>query len=107
MAIDRLDDLDWLDLASQQAFDGIDAQLINELKWQVTQARSPEYHVIELGWERGRDSMLYWDQAVDWVYEQFGAPGPNGRYITHATEMSMRFLFKHEQDAILMALKWV
>jgi len=63
------------------------------------------WHPVELRWEKGKDTMYFWNEACAWAVEQFGLPGEN--YVTHPELDYMLFLFKHEKDAILMTLKWL
>jgi hypothetical protein len=63
------------------------------------------WHLVEIPWEKTRDKTFSWREACVWALENFGLPGEN--YVTHPSENQMKFLFKHEQHAILMALKWI
>ena len=97
---------DWV---AQQVADEIqkeiDKELLSEIGWQIMQESNPDWHLVELKWEKGKDTEYFWNEACAWAVENFGLPGEN--YMTHPTKDNMKFLFKNEQDAILMTLKWI
>ena len=83
----------------------IDREIMEEIGWQIMREANPVWHLVELRWEKGKDTTYFWNEACAWAVEQFGLPGEN--YMTHTTQDCMRFLFKHEQHAMLMTLKWI
>lgn len=83
----------------------IDREIMEEIGWQIMREANPDWHLVELKWEKGKDTTYFWNEACAWAVEQFGLPGEN--YMTHPTQDCMRFLFKHEQHAMLMTLKWI
>ena len=83
----------------------IDREILEDIGWQIMREENPTWHLVELAWEKGKDTDYFWNEACAWAIEQFGLPGEN--YVTHPTKDNMTFLFKHERDAILMTLKWV
>ena len=83
----------------------IDREIMEEMGWQIMREANPDWHLVELKWEKGKDTSYYWTEACAWAVENFGLPGEN--YMTHPTQDCMRFLFKHEQHAVLMTLKWI
>ena len=83
----------------------IDREIMQDIGWQIMMESNPDWTLVELAWEKGKDTEYFWNEACAWAIEQFGLPGEN--YLTHPTERSMKFLFKNESDAILMTLKWI
>lgn len=83
----------------------IDREIMEEIGWQIMREANPDWHLVELRWEKDKDTTYFWNEACAWAVEQFGLPGEN--YMTHPTQECMRFLFKNEQDALVMTLKWV
>ena len=83
----------------------IDQQIISTILWEAALKDHPDWHLVQLKWEKGRDTEYFWNEACAWAIEQFGLPGDN--YVTHPTENHMDFLFKNHDDAVLMTLKWV
>ena len=90
---------------SEQLAKQIDNEILAEVGWQIMVESNPDWTLVELAWEKGKDTGYFWNEACAWAVENFGLPGEN--YMTHPTEDHMKFLFKNEQDAILFALKWV
>jgi len=90
---------------SNQIQKEIDRKIIQNLLWEAALEQHPDWHLVQLKWEKGKDTQYFWNEACAWAIEQFGLPGEN--YVTHPTENHMDFLFKHERDAILMTLKWI
>jgi hypothetical protein len=93
------------DQLAKEMAEKIDGDLIDSILWEVTLNKHPDWHLVQLKWEKGKDTEYFWNEACAWAIEQFGLPGDN--YITHPTESYMDFLFKREEDAILMTLKWI
>lgn len=83
----------------------IDQQIISTILWEAALRDHPEWYLVQLKWEKGRDTEYFWNEACAWAMEQFGLPGED--YVTHPTENHMDFLFKKHEDAVLMTLKWV
>ena len=83
----------------------IDREIMEDIGWQIMIEANPDWHLVELKWEKGKDTSYFWNEACAWAIEQFGLPGEN--YVTHPTEERMLFLFKRQEDAILMTLKWI
>lgn len=83
----------------------IDREILSELGWQIMLESNPDWTLVELAWEKGKDTSYFWNEACAWAVEHFGLPGEN--YMTHPTENNMKFLFKNEKDAILFTLKWI
>ena len=83
----------------------INSQIISTILWEAALKDHPDWHLVQLKWEKGRDTEYFWNEACAWAIEQFGLPGDN--YVTHPTENHMDFLFKNHDDAVLMTLKWV
>lgn len=83
----------------------IDQQIISTILWEAALRDHPEWYLVQLKWEKGKNTTYFWNEACAWAVEQFGLPGEN--YITHPTEDYMDFLFKNHDDAVLMTLKWV
>lgn len=83
----------------------IDQQIISTILWEAALRDHPEWYLVQLKWEKGKDTEYFWNQACAWAVEQFGLPGD--RYVTHPTDDNMDFLFKSHADAVLMTLKWV
>jgi len=90
---------------SEQLAKQIDNEILAEVGWQIMIESNPDWTLVELAWEKHKDTSYFWNEACAWAVENFGLPGEN--YMTHPTENNMKFLFKNEQDAILFALKWV
>jgi hypothetical protein len=83
----------------------IDREILNTILWEQALRDHPEWYLVQLKWEKGKDTEYYWNEACAWAIEQFGLPGE--RYVTHPTTDHMDFLFKKHQDAVLMTLKWI
>lgn len=83
----------------------INSQIISTILWEAALRDHPDWHRVQLKWEKGKNTTYFWNEACAWAIEQFGLPGEN--YITHPTEYHMDFLFKNHDDAVLMTLKWV
>ena len=83
----------------------IDQEIMADIGWQIMQESNPDWHLVELRWEKGKDTDYFWNEACAWAVENFGLPGEN--YLTHPTRDCMKFLFKYEEHAILMTLKWI
>lgn len=83
----------------------IDSQIISTILWESALKDHPEWYLVQLKWEKGKDTEYFWNEACAWAIENFGLPGEN--YVTHPTNDHMDFLFKKHQDAVLMTLKWV
>jgi hypothetical protein len=90
---------------SQEITKEIDNEILKEVGWQIMLESNPDWHLVQLRWEKGKDSTFFWNEACAWAVEQFGLPGE--KYMTHPTESHMDFLFKNQEDAVLMTLKWV
>ena len=93
------------DQLSRNIQEEIDRNIMEEIGWQIMTEENPDWHLVELVWEKGKDTDYFWNEACAWAIEQFGLPGEN--YLTHPTKDNMKFLFKNESDAILMTLKWI
>lgn len=83
----------------------IDKQILDHIIWEATLKDHPDWTLVQIKWEKGKNSDYFWNEACAWAIEQFGLPGEN--YVTHPTETYMDFLFKRKEDAILMTLKWI
>ncbi len=83
----------------------IDKSVIEEIRWVLHLRNHPDWHLVEIPWEKTKDKYFSWSEACAWVVEQFGLPGEN--YETHAGENQMKFLFKHEAHAIMTTLRWI
>lgn len=58
---------------------------------------------VRLTWHM-HNEIARWDAITAWAIEQFGMPG--ARYHTEVSERDMIWIFRHEKDALLFALKW-
>lgn len=96
---------DLVNQVSEQLAKQIDNEIMAEIGWQIMVESNPDWTLVELAWEKGKDTSYFWNEACAWAVENFGLPGEN--YMTHPTENNMKFLFKNEEDAILFALKWI
>lgn len=83
----------------------IDREIMEDIGWQIMMESNPEWTLVELAWEKGKDTSYFWNEACAWAVENFGLPGEN--YLTHPTKDCMKFLFKNEEDATLFTLKWI
>ena len=90
--------------AAEELKNSIDRSVLKEITWIRHTMEHPDWHLVEIPWEKTRDKNFRWNEAGAWVVEQFGLPGEN--FVTHPDEMKMQFLFKHEEHAILTILKW-
>ena len=93
------------DQLAKEMAEKIDGDIIDRCIWKAKMKAHPDWTLVQIKWEKGKDTAYFWNQACAWAIEQFGLPGEN--YVTHPTENHMDFLFKHEKDAILMTLKWI
>ena len=96
---------DLVNQVSEQLAKQIDNEIMAEIGWQIMVESNPDWTLVELAWEKDKDTSYFWNEACAWAVENFGLPGEN--YMTHPTENNMKFLFKNEEDAILFALKWI
>jgi hypothetical protein len=94
-----------LDSLAQEIATEVDKEILQEIGWQIMLESNPDWHRVQLRWEKGKDSDYFWNEACAWAVEQFGLPGD--KYITHPTTDYMDFLFKNKEDAVLMTLKWI
>ena len=94
-----------VELAAQKMAEEIDRDMMHNIIWEATLKNNATWHLVQLKWEKGKDTAYFWNEACAWAVENFGLPGDN--YVTHPTENHMDFLFKNEKDAILMTLKWI
>jgi hypothetical protein len=83
----------------------IDQEILKTILWEKALRDHPDWHMVRLKWEKGKDTDYYWTEACAWAMEQFGLPGD--RYVTSPTTDYMDFLFEHKEDAVLMTLKWI
>jgi len=58
-------------------------------------------HTVHIPWKHG-DTVSSWNEKCIYALDTFGLPGD--RYITHANEDFMDFMFKDERDAIHFSL---
>jgi hypothetical protein len=58
-------------------------------------------YVVRIPWKYG-DTVSSWDQVCIHAIEKFGLNGD--KFITHASEDFMDFMFKDEKDAIYFSL---
>lgn len=93
------------DLLAREIQEEIDREVIDQLVWEATLATCVDWHLVQIKWTTKFDEPCAWNEACAWAMEQFGLPGD--KYMTHATQDAMDFLFKNEEDAIMMTLKWV
>lgn len=56
---------------------------------------------VRVYWKNG-DTVSGWDEKCCWAMETFGLPGD--KFITHATEDFMDFMFKESKDAVFFSL---
>jgi hypothetical protein len=94
-----------LDNTAQEIQNEIDKSVIEEITWIMHMHNHPDWHLVEIPWEKDKDTTYFWNEACAWAVEQFGLPGEN--YMTHPTQECMRFLFKNEQHAVMMTLRWI
>ncbi len=100
------DDDDTLaNIMAKEIQEEIDREIMEEIGWQIMQEANPDWHLVELKWEKDKDTDYFWNEACAWAVETFGLPGE--KYMTHPTRDCMRFLFKNREDAVLMTLKWI
>jgi hypothetical protein len=57
-------------------------------------------HVTRITWTR----VPNWNEMCAWAIEHFGLPG--SRYITHATEDYMEWMFNSIEDQLFFTLAW-
>lgn len=96
---------DILDSTAQEIQNEIDKSVIEELTWIMHMHNHPDWHLVEIPWEKTHDKNFNWNEACAWVVENFGLPGEN--FVTHSSENQMKFLFKHEAHAIMTTLRWI
>ena len=96
---------DLADQLAREIQEEIDRKIMEDIGWQIMIESNPDWHQVQLKWEKGKDTEYFWNEACAWAIDQFGLPGD--RYVTHPTEDHMDFLFKNRADAVLMTLKWV
>ena len=96
---------DWLNEATTKFAEQVDRDILDTMLWEITVEDKADWHMVQLQWEKGKDSEYFWNEACAWAIEQFGLPGE--KYVTHPTRDYMDFLFKNKEDAILMTLKWI
>ena len=59
---------------------------------------------VRLPWTIETGKGIWWGKVCAWAVEQFGLPGD--RFIAHANEMYMDFIFESNKDALVMAIMW-
>ena len=57
-------------------------------------------HVTRITWTR----VPNWNEMCVWAIEHFGLPG--NRFITHATEDYMEWMFNSAEDQLFFILAW-
>ena len=57
-------------------------------------------HVTRITWSR----VPKWNEMCAWAFEHFGLPG--NRFITHATEDYMEWMFNDNRDRLLFVTAW-
>jgi hypothetical protein len=95
----------YIEMLGNEMREQIDREIIENILWEAKLEEHPDWHLVQLVWEKGKDTAYFWNEACAWAIEQFGLPGDN--YVTHPTETHMDFLFKHQEHAVLMTLKWI
>lgn len=90
---------------SRQIQEEIDRKVLDEIIWIRNMHDNPDWHLVEIPWEKTHDKNFNWNEACAWAVENFGLPGEN--FVTHASENQMKFLFRHQEHAVLMTLKWI
>jgi hypothetical protein len=96
---------DIMDDTAREIRNEIDKSVIEEITWIAHMHNHPDWHLVEIPWEKTHDKNFNWNEACAWAVEQFGLPGEN--FVTHPSLNQMKFLFKHEQHAIMMTLRWI
>jgi hypothetical protein len=96
---------DFLDQAGRALAEQIDREILEDIGWQIIMETNPDWHLVELKWEKGKDTSYFWNEACAWAVENFGLPGD--KYMTHPKEDYMLFLFKNSEDAMMFTLKWL
>lgn len=59
---------------------------------------------VRIPWSIETDNGVWWGKVCAWAVERFGLPGD--RFIAHANEMYMDFIFESNKDALVMAIMW-
>lgn len=95
----------YIEMLGNEMREQIDREILENILWKAKLAEHPDWHLVQLKWEKGKDTAYFWNEACAWAIEQFGLPGDN--YVTHPTADHMDFLFKHQEHAVLMTLKWI
>jgi hypothetical protein len=61
-------------------------------------------HPVTILWGAGAKNETQWNDISIWAIETFGLPGD--RYITDISTQHMTWLFRTDQDAVFMKLKY-
>jgi hypothetical protein len=93
------------EIMAKEIQEEIDREIIDSMVWEATLQEHKDWHLVQIQWTKKFDEPAAWNEACAWAVEQFGLPGD--KYMTHATQDAMDFLFKNQEDAIMMTLKWV
>ena len=59
---------------------------------------------VHVPWNPKLKSTLLWNQVTASILEHFGLPGD--RFITHATEDYMEWMFNDNRDRLLFVTAW-
>jgi len=59
---------------------------------------------VTILWGAGAENETQWNDISIWAIETFGLPGD--RYITDISTQHMTWLFRTDQDAVFMKLKY-
>lgn len=62
-------------------------------------------NTVRIAWDINFDNTARWNDISAWAIKYFGLPGD--RYHCRANVYHMEFIFKTEQDALMMSLRWL
>jgi len=60
---------------------------------------------VRIAWDMSFDNTARWNDVSAWAIQYFGLPGD--RYHSRLGKIYMEFIFKSEQDALMMSLRWL
>ena len=98
-------DLDLIEEAGRIAGETIRKEIDNQIIWDIMKINHESWIEVKIPWATGSDGTTPWNEICAWALGEFGLPGE--RYVTHPTPEEMCYLFRDQEDAVLMILRWV
>ena len=97
-------DLDLIEEAGRRTGDAIRKEIDNQILWDIMKINHESWIEVKIPWDTSRNRPTPWNEICAWALGEFGLPGE--RYVTHPTPDEMTYLFRDQEDAVLMILRW-